>query len=520
MQRQLFRLIIPAHSHKNVFSVVSSQMTSLGPILVATSVNKSFWDLDVEVIDENNYRGPRNEKKLPDHEYLQKERPAQFVGFYCGLTSTMPRVFELAAFYKNQGAATIAGGDHAAHLAEESLKNNIDIVVRGEGELVITEIIKALKEETILEKIGGISWRKNGKIFHNKPEKIELESLDNLVRPDFGLLRWANKISIYPINRTRGCSHRCEFCTVKTKPRWACADKALSDVFWLVQTRKAKNFFIVDDRLNEDAQGTRAFFESIIQAKKEGFLPKKIAFTVQIRLEAAREPEFLKLMHRAGVKAVCIGYESPIAQELNSMKKGLRPQDMVNYTKIFKKIGFWIHAMFIFGYPAKEGQISLSVRERVAEFKKFIRRSKPDTLQVMITIPLPGTELYERLNKQGRVYPRELVGWENYDGGHLCFKPDPPMNARQVQEGAIEIMKWFYSSWNFWKIPLLIFVFPFVVSFTFSSSGWQYWRRHWRNSILGYAGHLIIKQWLKLTKKSRWLERLALAQRKTVAGQA
>ncbi|TSC53848.1 MAG: hypothetical protein LiPW39_46 [Parcubacteria group bacterium LiPW_39] len=516
IQRQLFRLIIPAHPHKNVFSAVSSRMTSLGPILVATSVNKSFWDLDVEVIDENNYRGPIDKNNLPDHKILQQQRPADFVGFYCGLTSTMPRVYELAIFYQKENAVTIAGGDHAAHLPEEALGNGLDIVVRGEGEFAIVEIIKAIKNGRGLGRIAGISWQNNGKIFHNPPQTLQISDLTDLPYPDFGLLRFARKIVLYPINRTRGCSRRCEFCTVRSQPRWSSPQKMIANIAWLVQARKAKYFFIVDDRLNEDTQGTREFFELIVEAKQRGILSKNLSFVVQIRLEAAREEELLKLMRRAGVSTVCIGYESPIAQELNAMKKGIKPEDMAGYTKIFKRLGFWVHAMFIFGYPSQqvEGKMLMSAKEKMKEFKKFIRKARPDTIQVLLATPVPGTELYERLEKQGRIFPRNLIGWENYDGGHLCFEPDAPMSAVEVQQSVVQIMHWFYSGWNFWKIPLLIFAFPFVVPFSFSL-----WHRRWRNSLYGYAGYRIIKKWLKSSKRNQWLERLSSAQKKIAINQ-
>lgn len=513
--RQLFRLIIPAHPHKNVFSAVASRMTSLGPVLIATCVNKSFPDVDVEVIDENNYGGPRDAQNLPNHKLLQEQKPAQFAGFYCSLTSTMPRVFELAKLYKSEGALTVGGGAHVNYLVDEALHNGFDVVVRGEGEAAIIEIIKAAKEGRSFKKIAGISYQKNGKIFNNPPEKLEICDLNYLPNPDFGLLRYVKKLTFYPLNRTRGCSRRCEFCTVNNRPRWIEPQKAVDNIAWLVQSRKAKNFFIVDDRLNEDREGTEKFFELLAQAKEIGRLPKKLSFTVQIRLEAAREEALLKLMQRAGVRTVCIGYESPIAQELNAMKKGIKPQDMVDYTKIFKKNGFWVHAMMIFGYPvaSKSEKIIMSAKEKMNEFKRFVKKAKPDTLQVLLTTPIPGTDLYERLEKQGRLYPRELVGWENYDGGHLCFVPDPPMIASEVQHSSIEIMKWFYSYWNFWKIPGLIFAFPFLVPFSFSR-----WRRLWRNSIWGCGGHLIVKKWLKAHKKSQWLERLNLAHRKMSLG--
>lgn len=490
--RELFRLIIPAHPYKNVFSTVSSRMTSLGPVMVASSVNKAFWDLDVEIIDENNYRGPVGKDNLPDHVFMQQQRPAKYVGFYCGLTSTMPRVYRLAEFY-SKVAIIIAGGDHVTHLPEEALENGVEIVVRGEGELAVIEIIRAIRENRGLEKVAGICWKKNGKIIYNEPEKLEIKDLNILPKPDFGLVRWPKKLSIYPISRTRGCSMRCEFCTVRSKPRWLDPARMFDDISWLVQTRKAKYFFITDDRLNEDQAGTERFFEIIMRAKKGNKLPKKIRFAVQIRLEAAREPEFLNLMKQAGVSTLCIGYESPIEEELKAMKKRLNPDEMIEYTKIFKRYGFSVHCMMMFAYPVSQGKIGLSAKERMKKFKKFIAQARPDTLQVVLTTPLPGTELYERIDKQGRIFSRQAVGWENYDGSRVCFKPDAPMSTDEVQQCLFKLMRDFYSSWNFWRIPLHIFSFPLVVPV------WSFsvWKRGWLNALLGYKGYRIVKKRIK-----------------------
>lgn len=510
-KRQSFKLIIPAHPHKNVFSAIASRMTSLGPIMVATCVNKSFTDVDVEVIDENNYKGPRDENGLPDHKALQEQKRANFVGFYCGLTSTMPRVFELVKYYKPQGALLIAGGIHAASLPEESLRQGFNVVVRGEGEKAMVDIIRAIKNNSNFSGIGGISYWDNGKIIHNDPKKIELKTLEDLPHPDFGLMRWAKKMLFYPIGRTRGCSRRCEFCTVKSQPRWSSPEKTIDDIAWLAQTRKAKYFFIVDDRLNEDDEGTRNLFKSLIKAKEEHRLPKNLSFTVQIRLEAARENDLLELMRLAGVDMVCIGYESPIAAELNAMKKGIKPEDMIEYTKIFKRAGFWVHAMFIFGYPTQTQaeRLEISAAQKMKEFKNFIKKAKPDTIQVLLATPIPGTEMYARLENENRIYPREIFGWENYDGAHLCFEPDAPMSALEVQQCPIDLMKWFYSGWSFWKIPLLILAFPFMIPFGFTP-----WSRLWRNSIWGCIGYKIIKDWMKTNKKEELFEKFLLVRKK------
>ena len=115
----------------------------------------------------------------------------------------------------------------------------------------------------------------NGQIKVSSSEKLEILDLNDLPYPDFGLLRYA-KMKIYPISRIRGCGKNCEFCSVKGKPRWIDSQHFFNVVQWLVETRRARCFFIVDDRLEEDINGTVEFFEMV--SRKYG---NRLNFTVQ-----------------------------------------------------------------------------------------------------------------------------------------------------------------------------------------------------------------------------------------------
>jgi len=112
-KRLRLRIIIPAYPAFNIYSHIANKTTALGPVCVASAANEmEGWD--VEVIDENNLRRhwPRSDSVGADHEFLQRIRPADVVGFYGGLTSTIPRLYEIARFYKDKGIVTIAGGQH------------------------------------------------------------------------------------------------------------------------------------------------------------------------------------------------------------------------------------------------------------------------------------------------------------------------------------------------------------------------------------------------------------------------
>jgi radical SAM superfamily enzyme YgiQ (UPF0313 family) len=177
--------------------------------MVATAASK-LWGWQVEVIDENNCEGVFLDKTgLPDHSVLQTQRPAEVVGFYCGLSSTMSRVWQLAQFYKAEGSTTIAGGWHTYYAPEESLNKGIDLVVRGDGEMVIRQVLTHLAEGKTTEHLAGISFLDSqGNYKTNSVKLLEEVDLNTLPYPDFGLIRYAN-ITIFPIGRIRGCSRKC-----------------------------------------------------------------------------------------------------------------------------------------------------------------------------------------------------------------------------------------------------------------------------------------------------------------------
>ncbi len=533
-KRYLLRIIIPAFSSFNVYTKIAERTTALGPILVATSANKlEKWD--VEVIDENNCASrfcPKDRFNRPDHAELQKLRPADAVGFYGSLTSTIPRLYELAKLYKEFGAKTIAGGKHIENLPGEALKNNLEVVVFGDGEQTVRELLLAWQNNQSLKEITGLALLVDNKLYKTKPRKL-LTDFEELPLPDFNLLRYA-KIKIYPVSWWRGCPYNCEFCAVKDATRCVSAERLTAMVIHLAETRKAKGFFIVDDHFGgnhydkKQLEETIKFCKQIADYQKK--FRKKLGFTVQIRLTAATQPELLSAMREAGISTVCIGYESPINEELISMRKGIVSRQMIEWTKIFHKFGFFIHGMFIFGYPHKQSdnhdktKPSLSLEAKIKKFRAFIKQAKIDTLQILLTVPLPGTELRQRLKKEGRLYPLKQIGWEYYDGQFPLFEPDDGISPEELQRAVKKIMKGFYRFNYLFKIILnIVFHFPrlvFPAALTLVTLRARYliaafrkWHRlYFRNQTLRFGGYLIVKNWIRKFQKDNFLEKLAKAK--------
>ena len=511
--RRRLRMIIPAYPAFNIYSGVARKMTALGPVCVATAVNDiEAWD--VEVIDENNYRrgAPRDANGLPDHSVLQRMRPADAVGLYGGLTSTIPRLLQLAAYYQGLGVPTIAGGQHFVdENIEEALSNGVDFVVSGEGEEIIKELLAFLDGSRRLEEIRGVAYRdEDGSVRRSSREPVA--DLDALPVPDFSLLRNA-RVSLYPVGRVRGCGMNCEFCTVKGKPRYASPECLMDQFMSLFEKQGAKKFFIVDDLFGQDREETLRLCRMLRDYQRQ--VGTRFSITVQIRLDKARDAELLHAMREAGVNTVAIGFESPIAEELQAMNKHLKPDEMVAMARLYHRAGFWVHGMFIFGYPMKPGmEFRMAARERVKRFRSFIRRARIDTLQVLLPVPLPGTELRRRLEGEKRLYSTDHVGWEYYDGNFPLFEPDEPLTAEDMQAAIYKIMGRFYRIGHLFSVGLNILLFPAIVLYLHNlKAGWRTWSRRWWNSLMGVAGWHIMKKWTGQFRKGSFTRKLAEARR-------
>jgi hypothetical protein len=503
-------MVIPRYPTFNVFSTVAHKTTALGPLCVATCISKlPGWD--VEVVDENNYHfpGPEDRQGMPDHSELQQLRPADAVGFYGGLSCTLPRLIALAQFYKRAGAFTIGGGHHLDYMPEEALRAGLDVVVHGEGEDTACELLTAWQEHAEFDAIKGITFLRNDRLVSTAARQ-PLADFDRLPLPDFGLLRFA-RLKIFPISRTRGCGMNCEFCSVKGKARSASPERLMSQISYLTETFGARQFFVVDDQFAQMRKETIRFCEMLSAYAKRIGVGFRLA--VQIRLDCARDEELLTAMRRCGVWFVAIGIESPIDEELGAMGKHIRASEMVALANRYHRHGFHIHGMFIFGYPMQPGVVfHMTARERVRHYKRFFRRAHLDTVQVLTPVPIPGSALRARLASEGRVLPSCEIGWEYYDGNFPIIVPDDPLTPDSVHAAIQQLMSGFYGFRRLIGVMLHTLRFPFaMLPLVNIEASFRRWHRSWFNDVMGSAGYFIVRNWKRAFRDGPFRDKLSRA---------
>jgi radical SAM superfamily enzyme YgiQ (UPF0313 family) len=511
-RRSLLRLICPAYPTFNIYTRPGRVMTALGPVCVASTVSDiAGWD--AEIIDENNYHhGPVDSAGKVDHDAIQQARPADVIGFYGGLTSTIPRLLELAETYRKQGLRTIAGGQHfVADNAEHALRNGVDVVVLGEGERTITELLRCFEEGGDLADVAGIAYLDGQTLVVTEPRE-PMNEFDTLPLPDFSLLRFA-RLKFYPVSGTRGCRMQCEFCSVKGTPRFARPERMMQQFAAIYERWRGTIFFVVDDLFGQNRQETLTLCALLAKYQKDHGV--RFSITVQIRLDMARDSELLAAMRQANINILAIGFESPVAAELESMSKHLKAETMLELVELYHRAGFRIHGMFIFGYPSKATPApAISVEERVRAFRRFIRKAKLATVQVLLPIPLPGTEFFTRLKAQDRVLPIEQIGLEYYDGNFPVIVPDAPLTPESMQASAQKIMRHLYHprtvlqlGWNVLSLPAVLFQLHRL------ESAWGRWYRRWLVSLYRVGGWLLQRQWTSAFKKGDFPRKLNGAKR-------
>src|SRR5437773_10104750 len=295
----------------------------------------------------------------------------------------------------------------------------VDFVARNEFDFTIKEVA----DDRPWSDIKGLSYRnREGVIVHNENREV-LENMDALpwVTPvykrDLTIENYFGGYLLHPyisFYTGRGCKSRCTFClwpqTVGGhRYRVRSVEDVVGEMKWAKDAfPNVKEFFFDDDTLTDNLPRVEAL------AKELG----KLGVTWSCNAKANVPRATLEVMKDNGLRLLLVGYESGNQSILNNIKKGIRLDGARRFTRDAKDLGIKIHGTFILGLPGE-------TRQTIDETVRFACELDPDTIQVSLAAPYPGTALYGQAVEQGWLVRDALVGEDGTQQSPLGY-PDLP----------------------------------------------------------------------------------------------
>jgi anaerobic magnesium-protoporphyrin IX monomethyl ester cyclase len=316
----------------------------------------------------------------------------------------------------DQECTVVVGGPHPSMVGGQVLTNpHIDICVRGEGEVTITEVLRALENGSTLQGIQGVVFREEKRTVENPPRPL-MEDLDALPYPAEVAPAVLRDYHSYPshaftnIFATRGCPFNCFFCGSRKiwgrKVRFRSPENVIEEIHRLYK----KGIRLV--HFDDDTFGVK---KEYIRRICTGLMEQcpGIRWSSEIHVKLVDE-ETTSLMKKSGCWRMQIGIESGNNRILQEMRKGITIEEAMEACRVIRRHGIELEAFFIVGFPQETEE---SLRDTITA----IERSRADTIAYSIFMPYPGTESFEFCRECGLVDENWDISLYNHQSPHNCF---------------------------------------------------------------------------------------------------
>ena len=339
---------------------------------------------------------------------------ADLVGI-SAITGTAPRAYDIAAALRRRGIPVVLGGVHPTLVPDEAMQH-ADAVAVGYAEESRPRLLRDF--------VAGRMARR-----YDQDPNLQFANLPFPRRDlfDGGMVNVA-----HTIEATRGCIYQCDFCVVPAawgKP----IQKPVADVVADIRQMRAKRVIFLDLNLIADVPYAKELFTALA--------PLGIQWGGLATTTIAWDDELLDLAARSGCRGLLIGFESLNQASLVETKKAFNMRR--DYHEVVRKIRerrIALMGCFVFGFDN-------DTVDAFDETLEFVMASRMDLPRYAIAVPFPGTGLYQRLKREGRLTTED---WSLYDGQHVVFEPRN-MTAEELLRHTRRVWKTTYSYLSIWQ---------------------------------------------------------------------
>jgi radical SAM superfamily enzyme YgiQ (UPF0313 family) len=347
--------------------------------------------------------------------YIRNTKPS-VVGFTC-VSYDVGSVQESIKVVKgiNKAVPVIVGGAHVSAVPKIAMERDFpdaDYGFRGESEIGLPMLLDFINNNSLIrvEKIPGLIWKCDGQthinpqIFHENVDELGIPAWDIMDPREYEASPFhgfARGFPLAPMISARGCPFPCTFCSTKyqmgQKMRYRSVSLILEEMKLLVNKYNVNEIQFLDDCFSVN--------KNKVMEICSGILEERIKVNWQcpngLRVDTIDE-EVLQIMKKAGCYHISVGIESANPNILKKMKKNISLELVEEKIAIAKKVGIKVTGFFILGFP---GETEDDIKRTI----KYARKIPIDKVLFSNFWPSPGTEIYEELEKKGKI-TKDKVG--------------------------------------------------------------------------------------------------------------
>lgn len=282
----------------------------------------------------------------------------------------------------------VVGGRHFGFLPEETLLEmpEVDIVVRGEGEITFKEICDAVYSGGGFEGIMGLSYRSGGTVVHNDDRPLEdnldiFRSYDVHHKSDLNPKNLLSHTKIdgknfyFSVHATRGCPNKCVYCSLKSsKVRYRSIYNVIKEIEDKIETTGVRNVSFTDSSLTINNKYITKLCNAIIEKKLD------IRWRCYSRVNI--DIEILKLMKKAGLDSVEIGLETGSPKILKAIRKNIKLEQVEKFCKLAHELGIKVWAFCMVSLPEETLEDANMTIAFVNNISKYITNTGMQTTRI------------------------------------------------------------------------------------------------------------------------------------------
>lgn len=328
--------------------------------------------------------------------HLLEHRPS-VIGIYTNLMTKL-NVLRIVKFIRAEqklsGTKIILGGPEVRNHAEQFLKHGADVLVIGEGEATMLELVRMYegKSGNDISSVKGIAWKNaSGEIVVNQEQGL-IKAIDELPFPNrkkinlqlyFDAWKTAHGSSTISLSTMRGCPYTCKWCSRAVYGgtyRRRSAKLVVDEIIQLQKNYTFDNIWFVDDVFTISHKWLSEFAEEIRTRNV------KVSYEIITRADRMNV-EVIDLLVQSGCFRVWIGAESGSQEVIDAMDRRVDVKQVREMIKLSRKKGLQAGTFIMLGYP---GETQKNIRETI----HHLNESAPDFYTITLAYPIKGTPLY------------------------------------------------------------------------------------------------------------------------------